>query len=84
MGTVHRNREPNQGEARSQLFLTLVDRGLCCNDGPRVLTQYLAELRLFLIQTTISPRYIKGIGTLFLHLLAEATCRTVSRKARLL
>lgn len=57
---AHRNREPTQGEARSQVFLTRADRGLCGNDVPRALAQYLAELRLLLIQTTISPRHIKG------------------------
>lgn len=47
--------EHTEGEARSQLFLTCADKGLRGNNGARALAQYLAELRLFLIQAAISP-----------------------------
>lgn len=57
---IHRNTEPTQGEARSQLSLTCADRGLCGNGSPRVLAQYLALLHPLLIQATISLWYIKG------------------------
>lgn len=53
--------------------------------GHPVLAQYLAELRLPLIQTTISPRYIKRpphMHILFQRQWEEATCRTEGSEAQ--